>query len=148
MWLWNVWNWLGKKNMNISGKIYKINEINKDITSVVLLKTRKKKPYYVQVLFYYHLSDLVKEKYKESDFIKIWYRLRSNKRETEYGEKFYTDVIGEKIVLVRREGMDIQPLYNEYNLKVKNKYVNKESGEIIDTHTVQNAIQNNPNRDW
>ena len=131
--------------MNISGKIYKINEINKDITSVVLLKTRKKKPYYVQVLFYYHLSDLVKEKYKESDFIKIWYRLRSNKRETEYGEKFYTDVIGEKIVLVRREGMDIQPLYNEYNLKVKNKYVNKESGEIIDTHTVQNAIQNNPN---
>ena len=133
--------------MNISGKIYKINEINKDITSVVLLKTRKKKPYYVQVLFYYHLSDLVKEKYKESDFIKIWYRLRSNKRETEYGEKFYTDVIGEKIVLVRREGMDIQPLYNEYNLKVKNKYVNKESGEIIDTHTVQNAIQNNPNRD-
>ena len=133
--------------MNISGKIYKINEINKDITSVVLLKTRKKKPYYVQVLFYYHLSDLVKEKYKESDFIKIWYRLRSNKRETEYGEKFYTDVIGEKIVLVRREGMDIQPMYNEYNLKVKNKYVNKESGEIIDTHTVQNAIQNNPNRD-
>ena len=133
--------------MNISGKIYKINEINKDITSVVLLKTRKKKPYYVQVLFYYHLSDLVKEKYKESDFIKIWYRLRSNKRETEYGEKFYTDVIGEKIVLVRREGMDIQPLYNEYNLKVKNKYVNKESGEIIEIHTVQNAIQNNPNRD-
>ena len=35
----------------------------------------------------------------------------------------------------------------KYNLKVKNKYVNKESGEIIDTHTVQNAIQNNPNRD-
>lgn len=133
--------------MNISGKIYKLSEINKDITSIVLIKKRKSKPYYVSILFYFHLSDLIKENYKKDDFVKIWFRIRSNKRETPVGDKFYTDIIGEKICLVRREGMDIEPLYNEYNLRIKNKYVNKESGEIIETHTVQNAIQNNPNRD-
>lgn len=133
--------------MNISGKIYKLSEINKDITSIVLIKKRKSKSYYVSILFYFHLSDLIKEKYKKDDFVKIWFRIRSNKRETPVGDKFYTDIIGEKICLVRREGMDIQPMYNEYNLRIKNKYVNKESGEIIETHTVQNAIQNNPNRD-
>ena len=133
--------------MNISGKIYKLSEINKDITSIVLIKKRKSKPYYVSILFYFHLSDLIKEKYKKDDFVKIWFRIRSNKRETPVGDKFYTDIIGEKICLVRREGMDIQPMQNEYNLRIKNKYVNKESGEIIETHTVQNAIQNNPNRD-
>ena len=96
---------------------------------MVIIKTRKKKPYYVSVLFYFHLSDVVKENYKKDDFVKIWFRLRSNQRLTpDNREKYYTDVIGEKIVLVRREGVKIQSVYSEYGQKTKNKYVNEGSG--------------------
>jgi|TARA_R110001592_G_scaffold85185_2_gene251614 hypothetical protein len=132
--------------MIISGKIHKLIEINKDITNVILLKTRKKKPYFVSILFYFHLSDVIKSKYQENDFVKIWFRLRSNQRQTPQGEKYYTDVIGDKIVLVRRDGMSIEPVYNDFNLKVKNKYVNKETGEIIEVHSVLKAIKENPKR--
>ena len=132
--------------MIISGKIDKIIEVNKDITNVILLKTRKKKPYFVSVLFYFHLSDVIRKSYEVEDFVKIWFRLRSNQRTNPTGEKYYTDVIGEKIVLVRREGLEIKPLLNEFNQRVKNKYVNKNTGEVIHIHTIQDAIQNNPDR--
>ena len=133
--------------MTISGKIHSIKEVNKDITNVVLLKTRNKKPYYISVLFYFHLSDVVKQNYSEKDFVKIWFRIRSNQRKTPYGEKYYTDVIGEQILLIRRDGLEIEAVLNQFNQKEKNKYVNKKTGEIIERHSVKKAIQNNPNRD-
>lgn len=134
--------------MIISGKVKRVIEINKDITNVVLKKTRKKKPYYISILFYFHLSDIVKEKYKEEDFVKIWFRIRSNQRITpDNREKYYTDIIGEKIVLIRRDGLEIEAITDDYGKKSKSKYVNKETGELIEIHNIQYAIQNNPNRD-
>ena len=133
--------------MLISGKIEKIVSITSDISNVVLVKTRNKKPYNVSVLFYYHMSDIIKEHYQEGDFIKIWFRIRSNKRILpDQSERYYTDIIGEKIVLVRREGRDIVALENDYGT-IKNKYVFKDSGEVVEQHTLKNAIKNNPDRE-
>ena len=133
--------------MLISGKIEKIVSITPDITNLVLIKTRNKKPYNVSVLFYYHMSDVIKDHYQEQDFIKIWFRIRSNKRVLpDQSERYYTDIIGEKIILVRREGSDIVPLENDYG-SVKNKYVFKDTGEVVKQHTLQNAIKNNPDRE-
>ena len=133
--------------MLISGKIVKIKEITENILNVVLTKTRNKKPYFVSLMFYYQLSDIVKENYFISDFVKIWFRIRSNKRELPNNEeKFYTDVIGEAIVLVRREGEEIEQLYTEYGMKMKDKYVFKKTGEIVEKHTIKNAIQNSQDK--
>ena len=61
------------------------------------------------------MSDIIKEHYQEGDFIKIWFRIRSNKRILpDQSERYYTDIIGEKIVLVRREGREIVALENDY----------------------------------
>ena len=93
------------------------------------------------------MSDVIKEHYQEQDFIKIWFRIRSNKRVLpDQSERYYTDIIGEKIILVRREGSDIVPLENDYG-SVKNKYVFKDTGEVVKQHTLQNAIKNNPDRE-
>ena len=133
--------------MLISGKIEKIISITPDITNVVLIKTRNKKAYNVSILFYYHMSDVIKENYLEEDFIKIWFRIRSNKRVLpDNSERYYTDIIGEKIILVRREGSEIIPLENDFG-PVKNKYLFKDTGEVVQQHTLQNAIKNNPDRD-
>ena len=129
--------------MLISGKIVRIKEITEHILNVVLTKTRNKKPYFVSLMFYYQLGDVVKEHYSLDDFVKIWFRIRSNRRELPNNEeKFFTDVIGEGIVLVRREGEEIQPLYSEYGMKMKDKYVFKKTGEIVEKHTIKNAIKN------
>ena len=130
--------------MNISGRIYAIKEINDNIVSVVLTKKRKKSPYYVSVLFYYQFADLIKNKYKADDYIKIWFRIRSNKRDYPNGEeKFYTDVIGEKIMLIRREGMKIEKVYSDNSgMPLKDVYVCSETGELVEKHTLKDAIQN------
>tara|TARA_R110000851_G_scaffold323302_1_gene489876 strand:+ start:196 stop:600 length:405 start_codon:yes stop_codon:yes gene_type:complete len=129
--------------MLISGKVVRINEITEHILNVVLNKTRNKKPYFVSLMFYYQLADVVKEHYLIDDFVKIWFRIRSNRRELPNNqEKFFTDVIGESIVLVRREGEEIEQLYNEYGMKSKDKYVFKDTGEIVEKHTIKNAIKN------
>jgi len=128
--------------MLISGKIAKIKEITEHILNVVLIKNRNKKPYFVSIMFYYQLADVVKENYKTDDFVKIWFRIRSNRREMPNNEeKFYTDVIGESIILVRREGEDIKQLYSDYGPKVKDRYVFVETGELVEKHTIKKAIQ-------
>ena len=134
--------------MLISGKIAKVKEITEHILNVVLVKTRNKKPYFVSLMFYYQLADVVKEHYLVDDFVKIWFRIRSNRRELPNNEeKFYTDVIGEGIVLVRREGEDIKPLYSEYGMKIKNQYVFEKTGEIVEKHTIKKAIQDSQSAD-
>lgn len=134
--------------MLVSGKIAKIKEITDNILNVVLVKTRNKKPYFISLMFYYQLAEVVKSNYFVDDFVKIWFRIRSNKRELPNNEeKFFTDVIGEGIILVRREGETIEPLYTDYGMKVKNKYVFKETGELVVKHTLKNAIQNSQNNE-
>lgn len=133
--------------MNISGRIYSIKEINENIVSVVLTKKRKKSSYYVSVLFYYQFADLIKNNYLTDDYIKIWFRIRSNKRDYPNGEeKFYTDVIGEKIMLVRREGMTIEKVYSDNGMQLKDVYVCSETGELINKHTLKDALQNQQDR--
>ena len=132
--------------MLISGKIEKIISITPDITNVVLSKTRNKKPYNVSVLVYFHMSDVVRKNYIEGDFVKIWFRIRSNKRDLPDGStRYYTDVIGEKMLLVRRDNVEIIRMENDYG-PVKNKYVFKESGEVVEQHTIKKAIEQNPDR--
>ena len=133
--------------MMISGKIHKLNSITPDITNLVLSKSRNKKPYGVAILFYYHISDVIKKHYQEGDFVKIWFRIRSNCRQVPNGkERYYTDVIGEKIVLVRRDGAEIVAMENEYG-PIKNKYVFKDTGELVEQHTLKKAIEQNPDRE-
>tara|TARA_R100001443_G_scaffold52089_1_gene63841 strand:+ start:98 stop:496 length:399 start_codon:yes stop_codon:yes gene_type:complete len=131
----------------ISGKINKITSITKDITNVVLSKSRNKKNYNVAILFYYHMSDIINKHYQESDFVKIWFRIRSNCRQLPDGsERYYTDIIGEKIVLVRRDGVEIVAMENDFG-PIKNKYVFKETGELVEQHTLKKAIEENPDRE-
>jgi len=133
--------------MMISGKINKITSITKDITNVVLSKSRNKKNYNVAILFYYHMSDIINKHYQESDFVKIWFRIRSNCRQLPDGsERYYTDIIGEKIVLVRRDGVEIVAMENDFG-PIKNKYVFKETGELVEQHTLKKAIEENPDRE-
>ena len=61
--------------MIVSGKIHSLNQITKDITNIVLVKSRNKKQYFISILFYYHFSDVVKKEYKADDFVKIWFRI-------------------------------------------------------------------------
>lgn len=130
--------------MNISGKIHTIQKITDNIISVVLTKKRKKTTYYVCVLFYYQFADLIKSQYKEDDYVKIWFRIRSNKRDYPNGQhKFYTDIIGEKIMLVRREGRKIEKVMSDAGMPVKDMYVCSETGELIEKHTLKDAIQMN-----
>lgn len=133
--------------MMISGKIHKITGITKEITNVVLNKSRNKKPYNVAILFYYHMSDIINKHYQEADFVKIWFRIRSNCRQLPDGsERYYTDIIGEKIVLVRRDGVEIVAMENDFG-PIKNKYVFKETGELVEQHTLKKAIEENPDRE-
>ena len=135
--------------MVVSGKIYSITEITKDITNIVLTKQRNKTPYYISVMFYYHISDIVKKEYRRGDYIKIWFRVRSNQRiSADNKVRYYTDIIGEKTLLIRRGGVKISKVYSDDNgLPVKDTYVFEETGELVEKHTVKNAIQKNPNRE-
>ena len=134
--------------MVISGKIYSITQITNDITNIVLLKTRNKTPYYVSIMFYYHISDVIKKTYTIGDFIKIWFRVRSNQRITGEQVRYYTDIIGEKTLLIRRDGVKIKKIYSDdTGMPVKDMYVFEETGEIVEKHTVKNSIKNNPNRE-
>lgn len=134
--------------MIISGKIYSVNQITNDITNIVLIKSRNKKEYFISTLFYYHFSDVVKKSYLMGDFVKIWFRIRSNQR---FGQdnnpKYYTDIIGDKIILVKRKGFSIKKITNEYGMAEKHKYYIEDTGEIVPQHSVKSAIQDNPNRD-
>jgi|TARA_R110000823_G_scaffold309032_3_gene433002 hypothetical protein len=133
--------------MIVSGKIYSISNINDDITNIVLIKSRNKKEYFISILFYFHLSDVVKVNYFKSDFVKIWFRLRSNKRVgVDNKPKFYTDIIGEKIVLVKRNDIKIKRIKNEFGMEEKHRYYVEDTGEVIPQHSVKGAIRDNPNR--
>ena len=135
--------------MNISGKIYSVKSITNNIVSVVLVKKRKKQTYYVSVLFYYQFSELILEFYKRDDFVKIWFRVRSNRRKLPNNEeKFFTDIIGEKILLVRREGIKFEEVYsNTTGMIMKDMYVRKDTGELIEKHTLKKAIERTKNTD-
>ncbi len=129
--------------MNVSGKIEDIQNINDNIVSVILKKQRNKKVYYICVLFYYQFSELVKKEYTKDDFVKIWFRVRSNRREQHNGlYKYYTDIIGEKILLIRREGRNIKKLTSEHGMPVKDKYVCEDTGEFIEKHTLKDTLNN------
>lgn len=132
-----------KYKVNISGKIYSIKSITNNIVSVVLVKTRKKQTYYVSVLFYYQFSELILDSYRRDDFVKIWFRVRSNRRELPNNEeKFFTDIIGEKILLVRRDGVKLENVYSETTgMSIKDMYVIKDTGELIEKHTLKKAIE-------
>ena len=135
--------------MIISGKVYSITQVTDDITRIVLIKSRNKKDYYVSIMTYYHFSDVIRDKYLMGDYVKIWFRLRSNQRMTNDNKPiYYTDVIGEKIVLVKRKGLKIKKQMNDFGMEERHKYYIEETGEIIPQHSVKSAIQNNPNRDW
>ena len=134
--------------MIISGKIYSINQVTDDITNVVLIKSRNKKEYFVSILCYFHFSDLVRGYYLMGDYVKIWFRIRSNQRMSQDNKPiYYTDVIADKMVLVKRKGLKIKRLTNEYGMEEKHKYFVEDTGELIPQHSVKGAIQDNPNRD-
>lgn len=133
--------------MIVSGKIHSLNQITKDITNIVLVKSRNKKQYFISILFYYHFSDVVKKEYLTDDFVKIWFRIRSNPRVGQDNKtRYYTDVIGDKIILVKRKGFPIKKVTNEYGMQEKHKYYIEDTGEIVTQHSVKNAIKDNPNR--
>ena len=133
--------------MIISGKINSIYKVNDDITNIVLIKTRNKKEYFVSIMCYFHLSDIVIKNYFNNDFVKIWFRVRSNKRVgLDNVNRYYTDIICEKIVLVKRKDVEIKKIVNEYGIEEKHKYYIVDTGEIVTTHTVKSAIKQNPNR--
>ena len=93
------------------------------------------------------MSDIINKHYQEADFVKIWFRIRSNCRQLPDGsERYYTDIIGEKIVLVRRDGVEIVAMENDFG-PIKNKYVFKETGELVEQHTLKKAIAENPDRE-
>ena len=130
--------------MNISGRVYKIFVINDYIINVVLKKSRNKKPYFISLLFYYQMTDVIKNHYKVSDFVKIWFRVRSNQRILPDGkEKYYTDLIGEQILLVKRDGIRIEKVHNEMGLPVPNTYIDRETGELITRHNLREEIRKN-----
>tara|TARA_R110000851_G_scaffold276269_1_gene429069 strand:+ start:394 stop:675 length:282 start_codon:yes stop_codon:yes gene_type:complete len=90
------------------------------------------------------MSDVIKEHYKSLDFVKIWFRVRSNQRISNDGsEKYYTDLIGEQILLVKREGLEIEKIYNEMGLPLPNTYVDKSTGEFITRHNLKSEIRKN-----
>ena len=132
--------------MIVSGKIHSIDLITKDITNVVLVKSRKKKQYFISILFYYHFSDFVKREYLSDDFVKIWFRIRSNARISQE-TRYYTDIIGDKIILVKRKGLSIKKMINQYGMEEKHKYYIEDTGEIISQNTVTSARNANPNRE-
>tara|TARA_R110000737_G_scaffold252769_3_gene262161 strand:+ start:1896 stop:2306 length:411 start_codon:yes stop_codon:yes gene_type:complete len=134
--------------MIVSGKIHSIDLITKDITNVVLVKSRKKKQYFISILFYYHFSDFVKKEYLSDDFVKIWFRIRSNARISQDNKtRYYTDIIGDKIILVKRKGLSIKKMINQYGMEEKHKYYIEDTGEIISQNTVTSARNANPNRE-
>ena len=134
--------------MIVSGKIHSIDLITKDITNVVLVKSRKKKQYFISILFYYHFSDFVKIEYLSDDFVKIWFRIRSNARISQDNKtRYYTDIIGDKIILVKRKGLSIKKMINQYGMEEKHKYYIEDTGEIISQNTVTSARNANPNRE-
>ena len=109
--------------MIISGKVYSITQVTDDITRIVLIKSRNKKDYYVSIMTYYHFSDVIRDKYLMGDYVKIWFRLRSNQRMTNDNKPiYYTDVIGEKIVLVKRKGLKIKKQMNDFGMEERHKY--------------------------
>ena len=62
--------------------------------------------------------------------------------------RYYTDIIGEKTLLIRRDGVKIKKIYSDNTgMPVKDMYVFEETGEIVEKHTVKNSIKNNPNRE-
>ncbi len=133
--------------MIITGKIYDIYKINDDITNIVLIKTRNKKEYFVSLICYFHFSDLVSKNYFKNDFVKIWFRLRSNKRIGKDGNPvYYNDIIAEKIILVKRKDINIKRITNEYGMEEKHRYYVEDTGEVIPQHSVKSAIQDNTNR--
>ena len=134
--------------MIVSGKIYSVNQITNDITNIVLIKSRNKKQYFISILFYYHFSDAVKSKYLMGDFVKIWFRIRSNQRILQGDKpKYYTDVIADKIVLVKRKGLSIKRITNEYGMEEKHRYYIEDTGEVVPQHSVKSSMRDNPNRD-
>ena len=134
--------------MTISGKIEKILPITDNINNVILVKQRRGKPYYISVLFYYHMKDVIVENYSKNDFVKIWFRVRSNPRTLPNGgEKYYTDLIGEKILLIKRNGEKVKPLYNTEGKLEKNHYIIETTGEVVMLHSLQNQISLNPARE-
>ena len=57
-------------------------------------------------------------------------------------EKFFTDIIGEKILLVRRDGVKLENVYSETTgMSIKDMYVIKDTGELIEKHTLKKAIE-------
>jgi len=134
--------------MIVSGKIYSVNQITNDITNIVLIKSRNKKQYFISILFYYHFSDAVKSEYLMGDFVKIWFRIRSNQRILQGDKpKYYTDVIADKIVLVKRKGLSIKRITNEYGMEEKHRYYIEDTGEVVPQHSVKSSMRDNPNRD-
>jgi hypothetical protein len=134
--------------MIVSGKIYSIKQITSDITNIVLIKSRNKKEYFISILFYYHFSDAVKKEYLKGDFVKIWFRIRSNQRiGKDNNPRYYTDIIADKIILVKRKGLSIKRITNEYGMEEKHKYYIEDTGEVITQHTVMSARNENPNRE-
>ena len=133
--------------MIVSGKIHSLNQITKDITNIVLVKSRNKKQYFISILFYYHFSDVVKKEYKADDFVKIWFRIRSNPRlGKDNTTRYFSDIIAEKIILVKRKGFPIKKITNEYGMEEKHKYYIEDTGEVVTQHNVKNSILDNPNR--
>ena len=133
--------------MIISAKIYSIKQINSDITNIILVKSRNKKEYFMSILCYFHFSDVVKDYYLKGDYIKVWFRLRSIPRLSVNNDvKYYTDIIAEQIVLVKRKGLVIKKIVNEYGMKEKHKYYFEDTGEIVTKHSVKSSIKDNPNR--
>jgi hypothetical protein len=144
--------WVGILNprtykMIITGKIYDIYKINDDITNIVLIKTRNKKEYFVSIICYFHFSDVVSNNYFKNDFVKIWFRLRSNKRIGKDNKPvYYNDIIAEKIILVKRKDLSIKRITNEFGMEEKHRYYVEDTGEVIPQHSVKSAIQDNTNR--
>ena len=133
--------------MIITGKIYDIYKINDDITNIIIIKTRNKKEYFVSLICYFHFSDIVSKNYFKNDFVKIWFRLRSNKRIGKDNKPvYYNDIIAEKIILVKRKDLKIKRITNEYGMEEKHRYYVEDTGEIITQHSVKSAIQDNTNR--
>ena len=132
------------KYMNISGRIYEINTITDNIANVVLIKTRYKKKYFVSLLFYYQMSGCIHLNYKKDDFVKIWFRPRSNQRKTDREHRYFTDLIGEKILLKKRDGVKTIQVKDDYNRPVKGVFMAEDTGEIIPLHSLKEELKKQP----
>ena len=87
--------------------------------------------------------------YERSVYFNVirWFRIRSNARlGKDNTTRYYTDIIAEKIILVKRKGFPIKKITNEYGMEEKHKYYIEDTGEIVTQHNVKNSILNNPNR--